>query len=590
MNWFSERIGLDELSEITTNLTYVSALRFLKTCKQSWYILTTDYQIQKLVAILREKRNLLEVGEYLKNNNDNMETCFTDALDKGKFYLVQTFIDFGADPSVQNNHALLEACQKNRVDIVEFLLKDLRVTSSDLKDCLESVCSGNKPQFVKRLLAVESIPKEVVFTCFWEACKNGLCEVVKVLCVDKRCDPTEKENVGVHVAVQYGHLEVVQFLLTDAVGAKIDLTFKQNVLIRCACQNNRPDVLRFLLTFERANPNDYENDALYTCARHNSADCLKILLHDPRIQIVDQALKTAICKHSVDSARVLLEDVRVDPTYTRNTLFRIACSRGNIRLAKLFLAHPKVNPGDRHNSGIKWAGLVGNKQMVLLLLEDPRVNPCDKNNRAIRRAYEKGQFEIVKILLKDARVQETLGDNLVIYKKMVEMFKLPEHLLYGYIDSFCKIKRLNEEFQPSAQLLSTFDILRLLCIAQNYSYFKRIIKESNPDLSELNNSLLCIACEKGNVRFVKRILKDKRVDPAADKNWPIRLASWYGHDEVVIRLLKCPTVDPAIVDKTCIWLAYEKEHQSTCKILFKDKRVYDKLSADHQKYFENYTK
>ena len=584
MNFLIEYGRLDEISLLIPKMTYLTALRFLKTCKVLWYLLTSEKGVQRILLKLREERNTFEVANYLTHGNNDMDKSFRSAVQNEKFYLVETFINFGADPSVENNSVLEMACSVSRDDVVDILLKDERVTKTNLGTSFKFSCSGNKVGLVKRFLLVEQVSNEDVFYAFYDACRTGLVQVVQILIEDNRCDVTGRENLGVHVAVEKGQLEVVKLLLNKKF--QIDPTFKQNVLVRCACRNNRTDILRFLLTFETVNPNDDNNDALYTCIHYKSPDCLQILLSDSRFKVTDDALHLCVGINNMDCIQLLLADKRANPAYERNKIFRIACSRGNMNMIKLFQHDFRVNPAARHNSGFKWACIMDHRSVVKHLLKDPRLDPSDKNNRALRCANERGRIGIVKILLKDERVLKGL-ENKVEFGKLVKAYNKAASFPFAtfYIGTYPQIKSTIKCLS-----VSTFDVLRLLCIAQNYYPFKRIATKTNQDLSELNNSLLCIASEKGNIRFVNRILKDKRVDPAAGNNWPIRIASWHGRDQVVERLLKYPTVNPAMPNRSCIFLASERQNKSTCAILFKCKKVLDQLSEKDKKYFEEYIK
>ena len=576
----------DCLTEIISRSTYPSALAFLKTCKLLWISLTTQSQIQKIIPLLREERNSFEITVYMKDNNNNLEEAFSYALQQRRLYLIQNFMNFGVNPSYKNNYALRISCLMNSLYHVNLLLSDGHVKNTSLHSAFEHVCLEQKLPLVQRILLEESLTKASIYSCFYNACKSGSPHVVQILLNDPRLDPASQENSGIHIAVDNGHLPVVKFLMQDP---RIDATFKSNVLISCACQTNRADVLQYLLTFDHLNPNDCGSRPLLSCIRYNRPDCLRILLNDPRVKIVDDFIYSGISYSSVECIRILLDEPRTNPNKDRNKVFRFVCSRDNFQILELFLASPRINPADRHNTGLKWASRVGNIQFVNRLLQDPRINPADKNNRALKQAYDKGKFEIVKILLRDTRVRKLLPtDECMLYESCIKSFDLlsaypdPSRLTYDQIIGL------------GISLGSRQNALRLLCEKQNYWCFKECFERFwdwyEKDNSDIINSLLFIACEKGDVRFVNLILQDKKINPSTGKDWALRIACWYGNDDVVKRLLKCDQVDPTMMDNGCISLAHERGHKSSCKILLEDKRVLNTLSESNRLYYIEYTK
>src|SRR3990170_2153039 len=82
-------------------------------------------------------------------------------------------------------------------------------------------------------------------------------------------------------------------------------------------------------------------------------------------------------------------------------LFKLACKNNNIEVVKLLLQDLRVDPSDQSNDAIIWASQSGHVEIVKLLLQDPRVDPSGKDNKAIGFAISLGHIEVVKLLLQD---------------------------------------------------------------------------------------------------------------------------------------------------------------------------------------------
>ena len=120
-----------------------------------------------------------------------------------------------------------------------------------------------------------------------------------------------------------------------------------------------------------------------------------------------QKLFHTVCRHSkIEMIKILLQDIKVDPSDQHNIAIIWASIKGLLDVAKLLLQDPRVDPSDQHNDAIIFASKYGHIKIVKLLLQDPRVDPSDQNNWSIRWASTNGHTEIFKLLLQDPRVKE----------------------------------------------------------------------------------------------------------------------------------------------------------------------------------------
>src|SRR3990172_5141711 len=86
-------------------------------------------------------------------------------------------------------------------------------------------------------------------------------------------------------------------------------------------------------------------------------------------------------------------------------LFHTVCRHSKIEMIKILLQDIKVDPSDQHNIAIIWASIKGLLDVAKLLLQDPRVDPSDQGDRAIILARNNRHIKVVELLLQDPRVK-----------------------------------------------------------------------------------------------------------------------------------------------------------------------------------------
>jgi ankyrin repeat protein len=96
--------------------------------------------------------------------------------------------------SIHNNYAIREAIRKGNSEIVRILLEDSRVNPNDLPNYWE---------------------EEDVYNGIVHASECGYFEIVRLLLMDGRVDPTYLNNRALFEAVNNGHSEIAQLLVTD---------------------------------------------------------------------------------------------------------------------------------------------------------------------------------------------------------------------------------------------------------------------------------------------------------------------------------------------------------------------------------------
>jgi len=64
--------------------------------------------------------------------------------------------------------------------------------------------------------------------------------------------------------------------------------------------------------------------------------------------------------------------------------------------------------GENEDSFITYASAIGSKKTAKMFLEDSRIDPTQDHNLPIKAAFKNNNFDVVKLLLEDSRVRNSL--------------------------------------------------------------------------------------------------------------------------------------------------------------------------------------
>jgi ankyrin repeat protein len=273
------------------------------------------------------------MGYMLRNQNQNLgldfdlDEALIIATAQGNANNVRRLLNYGADPSVNNNQAIRIASEIGNAEIVDILLQDYR-TDPGAEDN-QAIC---------------------------DASYAGHIEVVELLLSDPRVDPSADDNYPIRYASQNGHAEIVQMLLEDervnpgTGGAEDadDIFYQTNYPIIIASENGHAVVVALLLDSgdERVNPAVDGNQPILTACTNGRTEVVRVLLSDPR----------------------------VNPAVDNNEPIRSASEFGHYEVVQLLLNDPRVNPIDQNHRALEFASEnrlteQGTLQVVKLLVE-----------------------------------------------------------------------------------------------------------------------------------------------------------------------------------------------------------------------------
>lgn len=260
-------------------------------------------------------------------------------------YCDDTLSKFKTDPT----HAFMGAVQCNHFNICQLLAKDALVDASANDNwCLWWASKEGFVDIVKLLLKDEDVASHAGDQhdrALRAACQNGHLEIVNLLLACPSVNPATFDNDAIVMAASFGHVDVVDRLLTDPMG-RVDPAARQNLAIVGAAGNGHYAATERLLRDPRVNPSNVWSP-----------------MHSP---------------------------------------IEMACLKGYTAIVELLLKHPKVVPIGIYHYGLPNAAKNGHEGVVRALLKDPRF-VCDRAKSidvpiAIKNAEEEGHYNIVELL------------------------------------------------------------------------------------------------------------------------------------------------------------------------------------------------
>ncbi len=140
-------------------------------------------------------------------------------------------------------------------------------------------------------------------------------------------------------------------------------------------------------------------------------DYYKILYINKGNHNMQRGFNKAIKDEDNETVKVLLNDIRIDPSVRHNYAIRFVSENQNIEMVKLLLTHPKVDPSDKNNYAIIFASQFGHLEVVKLLLIHPKVDPTAQDYLSVKNAAKNGHRKVYELLLDDPRVGNNKGTN-----------------------------------------------------------------------------------------------------------------------------------------------------------------------------------
>lgn len=372
---------------------------FLASISREWrrYLVSHDDSLVSCIPLASE-----EIEELLSDNSINSYHLTRRYLSSykpvddllvlysaraGKDKVIQALLeDPRTDPAVGAKDVMNKADQQLIQDINAIGPTETKVTNyrPDYNLALRPVPGYKHFNVVELLWHDKRVRKHPVciIKILYSAIAEGRMDIIKTVWEDPEANLAIWDEFALVHAVQYGHLDVVKFLVQDA-GISPAKKFCTRYYLDFAIDKQYVAILEFLLMDKELSSTVNYNRLFRRACREGSNDIIRFLL-----------------RKMSPSGELL-----VDPNSTTNewdtTSLAEAASAGHLDTVKLLLSDSRVDPSINNNVAFRNAVISKRSEIVRLLLSDPRVDPTALNNRALRSARD---VKTIGLLLSDKRV------------------------------------------------------------------------------------------------------------------------------------------------------------------------------------------
>ncbi|MEM3858015.1 MAG: ankyrin repeat domain-containing protein [Candidatus Micrarchaeaceae archaeon] len=444
--------------EILKYLNYKELINFCSANRTIKQICDTDPNIANL-KIQKYVQYIIE-----KNDNDLSKTFFKSIETNNIIVLNYLINNMNFDPSVNDNQALIFACQLSNYVIVNILTNDKRVDIlAQNYEALYTCVENGDLNIFDLFLNKTDIPKDVLDELFMVACMNQ-------------------------------KISIVNRLLTF----NIDINVLNDALIN-ACENGYTDIFDILINIPDVDPSVNNNVCLEQVSLNGNLDIFYKLISDKRVSVSDNMFINACSNGHYEIAKTLL-NYNINPASNDQQALISASKNGHIDVVKLLLSLPEIDPSKQDQSALNMASIYGHYDVVKILLSDKRINPVYQNCIALLYACQYGHKNIVELFV----LENLVSDKQCFNNCLTTALRSKKYNIVDLLVDKVDVESLNEG-------------IKISCLNGSYETTE-LLMSYGADPSVDNNFCIICASEYRYTNIVYLLLKDSRVDPS-DKNY-----------------------------------------------------------------------
>ena len=460
-----------------------------------------------------------------------------------------------------------------------------------------------------------------------QLCTDGDLLTLKDLITKQGLNPNEvKDPSGLtplHLACQYGHLDIVQYLINDQNCKPETTNTKGCTPLHIVCKSGHLHIVKYLITDHKCNPHCTDNDGytpLHAASESGNIETVNYLITeqgcDPNVvdSIGNTPLHYASESGHLDIVQCLITIFNCDPKQSNSkgsTPLHFACLGGQIPVVKYLIEEHQCSPNCTNmfgNTSVYLACLSGCLPLVKYLIDKHGCNPQIANNDGLTPLHSvclNGHLDITKYLISNCNCDPQCIDNsgntplhsacenchLEVARYLITEHKCsPEHgNVIGYTPlhsaafhgHLAVVKYLITEHKCSLQHGNVNGSTPLHSAASNgrLAVVKYLITAlgSNPQIAN-NNGLtpLHCACLNGQLDITKYLISDCNSDLRCSDNsgnTPLHCTCQNGHLEVAKYLItehKCSPEDGNINGCTPLHSAANNGHLAVVKYLISE--------------------
>lgn len=313
----------------------------------------------------------------------------------------------------------------------------------DLQEALEEASSVRGDKMLKTvtyLMKSEPLvsPAANKHRAFYNACRSGNSELVRIFLEDDRVDPSLNDGFALLLAVDSGSVETVCALLKDS---RVDPSVRNSQGFIMAVEKGNLEVAKLLAEDIRVDTSARNSKALTVAVENEDMNMLVYLLEETNADPNSGTLIRASLDKKPIILEILLYEGRAQPTID-DLLYCVSSKK--YQHVRLFLKDGRVDPNAMDGAAIQMVGKMGLQAMFWDFLYDPRIDITIGNGGVLRETLENansfGHKSILLTLLHDERFAEFIASRTWIKSLKGPLWPVAEHLIW-FAHHFWKLRR-----------------------------------------------------------------------------------------------------------------------------------------------------
>lgn len=479
------------------------------------------------------------------------------------------------------------ACQHNRLDVLQKLVKDFRYDIHLLGETvptplqLASACGFS--DIVQYLLGFgpDMTMKGGIVGPLHLASDNGHLNTLKMLVESKFCRVSISDqdgNTPLHHACAHGHLPVICYLCDTAKHPMSIRNKKGETIVHIAAKHCQFEVVRYLIDEKRCDPSSKDgrvgSTPLHLAAKSGCLEIVQYLANEKTCNTESKTFQSRKRAISVSSGRTplhyacfgghievvnyLVKEQICNPRCTDDdglTPFHLACQEGHKDIVSFFI---ELNMSELYEmttddgrTPLHCAALSGNLNTLILLLYSTNCNVdvIDSLGRsAVHYAARNGCTSVVQFLIEEKKCNINAADQTGITP-------LHQAAQFGHLDTVNYILS-NPQCNPLCTDENGYSPLHVAANKGRVNVVRYIVDEKLMNVmcrDKTGRTPLHHAAQSGSLEMVKILSSHPDCDPSCPdkglKATPLHLAAGSGHIHIVRYLIEEKNSNPSCSDK-----------------------------------------
>lgn len=219
-----------------------------------------------------------------------------------------------------------------------------------------------------------------------------------------------------------------------------DPSYDNNFLIKyLSMDNDSADIIKLLLNDPRVDPQVDDNYPIRKSIELNCKNVVKILLSDDRVNpFLDiGVIETIIINENIEMGIILLNDHRITDELIIYA-FQMSVIHNKYNWVKYLMDNFDIDPSIQNNLSLMNAVNLNNIEIVDLLLRDSRVNPFYENIEVINKIKKKNKKPLISISLnvvKNRYNEELFNRHYILpIKAMEKIYNVKIDIVLNYVE------------------------------------------------------------------------------------------------------------------------------------------------------------